>query len=73
MKIYYWRDKAAEVDFVIEKHKKLVGIEVKNGKRTANKSLQIFREQFKPQKTLVVGSGGLPVEDFLKMDLELLF
>lgn len=73
MKIYYWREKSDEVDFVLEKNQKLVGIEVKSGKRTTNKGLQIFREQFKPQNTLVVGSGGLPVEDFLKMNVDLLF
>ena len=73
MKIYYWREKSDEVDFVLEKNQKLVGIEVKSGKRTTNKGLQIFREQFKPHKTLVVGSGGLSVDDFLKMDVDLLF
>ena len=73
MRVYYWRDKAAEVDFVVEKHKKLVGIEVKSGKRTTNNGLQLFREQFKPHKAFVVGSGGITVEDFLTMDLELLF
>ena len=73
MKVHYWRDKSAEVDFVLEKDKLLVGIEVKSGKRTTNNGLQLFREQFKPHKTLVVGSGGIPVEEFLTIDLDLLF
>lgn len=32
-----------------------------------------FKEIFHPHKALVVGSGGFPVEDFLSIDLELLF
>ena len=48
-------------------------IEVKSGRRTTNEGLGKFKELFKPHKAFVVGSGGFPVEDFLTMDLELLF
>jgi len=35
-----------------------------------NTGLQVFKDKFKPQHAIVVGSDGFPIEDFLKMDLE---
>lgn len=64
-KLYYWRERDDEVDFVIEYNRKCIAIEVKSGKRTNNKGLGIFREKYHPVQSLVVGSGGIPVEEFL--------
>ena len=72
-KVYYWRDKKDEVDFVLVRRNKKVAIEVKSGRRTTNQGLAVFSQLYHPHKTLVVGSGGLPFEDFLSMDLNLLF
>lgn len=72
-KVYYWRDKADEVDFVLVRRKKKVAIEVKSGRRTINNGLPKFAEAYHPHKSLVVGSGGLSFEEFLTMDLNLLF
>ena len=72
-KVYYWRDKADEVDYVLVRRKKKVAIEVKSGRRTINNGLSKFAEAYKPHKSLVVGSGGLSFEEFLTMDLNLLF
>ena len=72
-KVYYWREKKEEVDFILVRRKKVIAIEVKSGRRTTNEGLGKFKEAFHPYKALVVGSGGLSVEDFLTMDLELLF
>lgn len=72
-KVFYWRDKKDEVDFVLERRRKVVAIEVKTGRRTMNDGLQKFTQQFHPHRAFVVGSGGLSVEEFLLMDLELLF
>lgn len=65
-KVYYWREKDKEVDFVIESNRQCVAIEVKSGLRTANTGLPAFTERFKPRHALVVGSGGVPVEEFLQ-------
>lgn len=72
-KVYYWRDKKDEVDFVLVRRNKKVAIEVKSGRRTTNQGLAVFSQLYHPHKALVVGSGGLPFEDFLSMDLNLLF
>ena len=68
-KLYYWRERDDEVDFVIEYNRECIAIEVKSGKRTNNKGLGIFREKYHPIQSLVVGSGGVPVEEFLCWDI----
>ncbi len=68
-KVYYWRDRNAEVDFIIESNRRCVAIEVKSGRRTTNKGLQEFSKRFNPKSSFVVGSGGVPVEDFLQWNL----
>ena len=68
-KLYFWREKDDEVDFVIDYDKQLIAIEVKSGRRTTNNGLQLFGEQFHPVHSLVVGSGGIPIEDFLQWDI----
>lgn len=71
--LYYWRDKGNEVDFIIELGGKTVGIEVKSGRRATNKGMAIFAEKFNPEKVIVVGTGGIPLEEFLQMNPITLF
>ena len=68
-KLYYWRTKDNEVDFVIEHNRQCIAIEVKSGRRTMNNGLAMFQEQFHPVRSFVVGSGGVPVEEFLTWDI----
>ena len=68
-KLYYWRERENEVDFIIEYNKQCIAIEVKSGRRTTNNGLAIFREQFQPVQSFVVGSGGVPIEEFLTWDM----
>ena len=72
-KLFYWRERNDEVDFIIEYNSKCIAIEVKSGRRTTNNGIKIFKEKFKPYKTYIVGTGGLPIEDFLSLDIEKLF
>jgi predicted AAA+ superfamily ATPase len=71
--LFYWRESNAEVDFVIMKDEKVIGIEVKSGRRGENKGMSVFTQTFKPQKVLLVGTGGIPVEDFLRLNPKDLF
>ena len=68
-KLYFWREKDDELDFVIEFDKQLIAIEVKSGRRTSNNGLPLFGEQFHPVHSFVVGSGGIPIEEFLTWDI----
>ena len=64
--VSYWRDRGAEVDFVVQLGGRTLAIEVKSGRaRGGGQGLARFRSEFKPDQALVVGSGGLPLEEFL--------
>lgn len=69
-KVYYWREKNNEVDFIIERNHKVWAIEVKSGKRGMNKGLSLFREAFNPYRAFVVGTDGISVEEFLSANLD---
>ena len=71
--LYYWREKNDEVDFIIEQGGEIIGIEVKSGRRATNKGMTIFAEKFKSKKVIVVGTGGIPIEEFLTMNPIYLF
>ncbi|MBR1713090.1 MAG: ATP-binding protein [Alloprevotella sp.] len=68
-KLMYWRERNDEVDFIVEYNRQCIAIEVKSGKRTTNNGLAVFRERFHPVQSFVVGSGGIPVEEFLTWDM----
>jgi hypothetical protein len=70
--VYYWRNRDDEVDFVVERHGRLVAIEVKSGRRTSNAGLPRFAREFSPRRSVVVGSGGLSAEEFLTAPITLL-
>lgn len=72
-KLFYWREAANEVDYILERQEETIAIEIKSGHRTTNKGLPLFRERFNPRHAIIVGSGGVPVEEFLQLDLERLW
>ena len=72
-KLYYWREKNEEVDFVLVRNGQVIAIEVKSGRRSLNSGLPLFREQYRPLRAFTVGTGGLSLEEFLSADLRRLF
>ncbi len=71
-RLCYWRDRDDEVDFVLDYNRRCIAIEVKSGGRVTNAGLGVFRDKFHPTHSIVVGSGGVPIEEFLTSDLGLL-
>jgi uncharacterized protein len=65
--LYYWREGNDEVDFVIEQ-KKVIGIEVKSGVSGSETGMSAFQKKFNPDKVLMIGKSGLPLQDFLKIN-----
>lgn len=63
--LHYWRHRNDEVDFVIEKNGKIIGLEVKSEAHSKMSGLGAFAKKFKPFKTFVIGTGGMPWEEFL--------
>lgn len=71
--VYYWRERKDEVDFILERNRKSIAIEVKSGRGTTNKGIREFKNKFSPLHTFIVGSGGIPIEDFLSANLDNFF
>ena len=71
--LYYWREGNKEVDFILEKKGKIVAIEVKSGKKFSSTGLSEFAAKFQPARSIIVGTGGLGIEEFLKMNPNELF
>ena len=70
MKVYYWREKNKEVDFILEWRKKIIAIEVKSGlAKEAQPGMEAFCGQYKTILSLVVGGQNLSVEKFLSKPL----
>ncbi|PKQ28971.1 MAG: AAA family ATPase [Candidatus Anoxymicrobium japonicum] len=68
--LFYWREGDREVDFVVQAGNKIVAIEVKSARtRHALPGMAAFASKFAPRHKLLVGKGGIPVEEFLKSDL----
>lgn len=63
----YWASGNREVDFVLSRGDEAVAIEVKSGRRRAGVSgLASLAGQRTLARKLLVGSGGIPIEEFLQ-------
>ena len=73
-RVFYWRDGHHEVDFVLEKRGKVIGLEVKSGATTRYyPGMAAFQKAFQPDRVLLVGEGGLPWKEFLGINPNELF
>lgn len=69
LNIYYWREGNEEVDFVVEYKKRIIALEVKTSKVGGLTGLNAFAKQYRPEKSLVIGTDGIPWEKFLQLDV----
>ena len=66
MRLHYWREGSHEVDFVLQRGPRIVAIEVKSGeKRMPLEGMDEFEGRFNPGRSLLVGEGGIPLNEFL--------
>ena len=66
--VWYWREGNDEVDFVMVHRGRTIAIEVKSGTPRSISGMGSFRKKYRPHKVLLVGDGGIPWQEFLKMD-----
>ena len=66
--VTYWRDRGQEVDFVVQGAHGVLAIEVKSGTPRKPKGLSAFLRRFPNAKPLIVGAGGMPLEEFFSTD-----
>lgn len=65
-RVYYWKGRHSEVDFVLRRGSHLVAIEVKSGRQMRGaRGLGEFLGRFPRAKRLIVGANGVPLADFL--------
>ncbi len=72
-KVYYWRDRNYEVDFVLEMEGKVVAIEIKSSYAKNNKGMEFFRKKFNPSKIYLIDKNGITWNEFLKINPKDLF
>lgn len=69
--VFYWREHNREVDFIVKAGRKMTAIEVKSGGKTEFlPGIDAFTKEFSPQRTLLVGGDGIPIEQFLAQPVE---
>jgi hypothetical protein len=74
MEVFYWREGNKEVDFILKKGDHFIPIEVKSSqRRTSLPGIEAFSKYFAPQKKLLVGGQGIPIEEFLLRSPETFF
>ncbi len=65
-RLYYWRERSQEVDFVVERGRTLTAIEVKSGAAPRQHGgSAAFAQTFPTKRTLLVGGDGIALADFL--------
>ncbi len=71
IRLHYWRDQSIEVDYVLQRGRRLVSVEVKSGRRRPSlKGLAAFEERFDVARAVIVGEEGVPLEEFLSIPAE---
>ena len=72
IRLYYWRERSHEVDFVLKRGSRVVAIEVKSGEegmarrgRRPLPGMAAFEGRFSPCGRLLVGVEGIPLNEFL--------
>lgn len=75
VEVFYWRDRDDEVDYVLKRGDKVIGIEIKSGKQKPGRGIHAFKRAYKEATALIVGGSGadIELEAFFKTDPNSLF
>lgn len=69
IRVGYWREGNLEVEYVLSDGQRTVMIEVKSGRTPRSfPGLEAFRKAFPGSRPLLVGRGGVPLEEFLSSE-----
>jgi hypothetical protein len=66
--VTYWRHRNDEVDLVVRSPRGLWAIEVKSGRSGKAPGMQAFLRLHPDARSVVVGTGGIPLEEFFSKD-----
>jgi predicted AAA+ superfamily ATPase len=74
IRLFYWAGRNREVDFVLARGDALVAIEVKSSRRkTSLPGIDAFSREFPVKRKLLVGSQGIPLDEFFLVPPETWF
>lgn len=62
--VSYWREGDLEVDFVVTHGASVWAVEVKSGRGGKTRGIEAFRRHYPDSKTWILGTDGLPLEEF---------
>ncbi len=72
MRLHYWREDSREVDYVLQRGRRLIAIEVKSGTKMNLSGMERFIDRFSPARSMVIGEDGVqlgedgvPLNEFL--------
>ncbi|HZM03120.1 MAG TPA: hypothetical protein VFC44_08850, partial [Candidatus Saccharimonadales bacterium] len=68
--INYWREGDAEVDFVVTRGAATWAVEVKSGREGKTPGLSEFRANYPKAKSWIIGTGGIPLNEFFEQPAE---
>lgn len=69
--LFYWREGSREVDYVVREARTVTAFEVKSGAaREALPGMAEFAVKHSPERRLLVGGEGIPLEEFLATPAE---
>jgi predicted AAA+ superfamily ATPase len=72
--LYYWREGQYEVDFILQKGKKIIAFEVKSGQNKEKfTGLEAFRKHYQPYRIYVIGEQGVSLKIFFEKPIETWF
>jgi hypothetical protein len=66
--LQYWRERDAEIDFLVSTARKRWAIEVKSGRARGMRGLQKFCSKCPDAQPVILGGNGMPLEEFFRTD-----
>jgi predicted AAA+ superfamily ATPase len=66
--LMYWQEGSSEVDYVVQTPRKLLAIEVKSKRPRGFSGLKSFCDRWQNAVPVVIGPGGIPLEEFFSSD-----
>jgi hypothetical protein len=68
IEVFYWREANREIDFILKGKGRVTALEVTSSRRKESlPGLAEFAKKFHPQRQLLVGGQGVPLEEFLSL------
>jgi predicted AAA+ superfamily ATPase len=66
--VNYWRHRNDEVDYIVSTGESVCAIEVKSGRPDRARGMSSFSRRYQKARPMVVGAGGLALEEFFSID-----